>query len=101
MLDNSLWRQYHSTKSIHDTLVTIYGCEDFDITSDEKALYASIKRRLTKKELRAFIMKEATVSDSVICNTLHVNEDELELMLRKAYRKIRQDGMRNEASLNN
>ncbi len=95
MLENSVWKQYHDKKTIHNALVAIYKCEDFEIINDEKFLYATLKRRLTKKELRAFIMKEAGNEDSVIADALHVNKDEIELIVRKAYRKVRQDEIHN------
>jgi hypothetical protein len=98
VLENSVWRQYHDTKSVHEVLVELYGCEPFNILNDEKILYASLKRRLTKKELRGFIMKEAGMDESMILAALHVNSEELEVILRKAYRKIRQDDMRNEVT---
>ena len=99
MLENSVWRQYHDSRTIHDTLTTLYGCEDEMIETDETHLYATLKRRLTKKELRAFIMKEAGIKDDVISSELHVNAKELEVMLRKAYRKVRQDELRNAVSV--
>ncbi len=99
MLENSVWKQYHNEKTIHDVLVAFYKDEDEKITKDEVLLYASIKRRLTKKELRGFIMKEAGIVESSIGETLGLDIEGLKKLLRKAYRKIRQDDMRNEVTI--
>ncbi|MEA1919411.1 MAG: hypothetical protein U9N52_06175 [Campylobacterota bacterium] len=99
MLENSVWKQYHEEKSIHDVLVALYQCESHEVSSDEGLLYACIKRRLTKKELRGFIMKEAGSDESIISKQLGLDSEGLEQLLRKAYRKIRQDDMRNEVTV--
>ncbi len=99
MLENSVWKQYHSEKTIHEVLVAFYKSENEEIIEDESLLYASIKRRLTKKELRGFIMKEAGIDEASILETLSLDNEALEKLLRKAYRKIRQDDMRNEVTI--
>ncbi len=99
MLENSVWKQYHNEKSIHQVLVALYKCEDEEIRNEENMLYASLKRRLTKKELRGFIMKEAANDEATIREQLGLDQEALEKLLRKAYRKIRQDDMRNEVTV--
>jgi len=99
MLENSVWKQYHSKKTIHEVLVAFYKSEDEEIIEDETRLYASIKRRLTKKELRGFIMKEAGIDEASMLVTLGLDNEALEKLLRKAYRKVRQDDMRNEVTV--
>jgi hypothetical protein len=99
MLENSVWKQYHSKKTIHEVLVVLYKSEDEEIIEDEALLYASIKRRLTKKELRGFIMKEAGIDEASILVALGLDTEALEKLLRKAYRKVRQDDMRNEVTV--
>jgi len=93
-LENSIWKQYHETKSIHEVLVGIYQCESDEIVNDETLLYAALKRRLTKKELRGFIMKEAGSEEASILQQLNLDAEGLETLLRRVNRKIRQDEMR-------
>lgn len=89
MLENSLWRQYHTDKSIRDTLAAVYGCDIIQIDDNESELYAILKRHLTKKELRLFIMHEAGMSASVIANELKMDEIVFDKALQKTYGKIR------------
>ncbi|MEA3523277.1 MAG: hypothetical protein U9R50_09895 [Campylobacterota bacterium] len=99
MLENSVWKQYHNEKTIHQVLVALYQCDNDEIRNEENMLYASLKRRLTKKELRGFIMKEAANDEALICEQLGLSTEDLEKLLRKAYRKIRQNDMRNEVTV--
>lgn len=98
MLENSVWKQYHPSKSIHEVLVGIYQCESDEIIDDETLLYAALKRRLTKKELRGFIMKEAGKEEALILQQLSLDAEGLQTLLRRANRKIRQDDMRKALS---
>jgi hypothetical protein len=89
MLENSIWHHYLPETTIRSVLASIYGCEASQIASDEGELYAELKRTLTKKELRTFIMKEAGVADTEIMESLGFNEEELAKSLKKSYHKIR------------
>lgn len=93
-LENSIWHRYHPETSLHEGLVRFYGCEPEAVSGDDDYLYALLKRKLTKKELRFFIMDEAKVEGGAIEAALHVNADEAELLRRKAYRKLRDGKMR-------
>jgi len=97
-LENSLWFRYHPEATIHDLLVRIHECSDAAISDDEIFLYAELKRRLTKKELRYFIMKEAKIGNAEIAEALHVSSDALEGLGRKAYRKVRDGQLRKAAA---
>lgn len=63
---------------------------------DDDYLYALIKQKLTKKELRFFIMDEAKAEPALIEEALHVTHEELDALRRKAYRKLR-DGKTRKA----
>ena len=89
MLENSLWKRYHDTKTIRETLSAFYACDASQIAAGENELYAILKRFLTKKELKFFIMKEAGISDAEIMETLGFNEEELQKSSKKAYHKLR------------
>lgn len=94
MLENSVWKKYNEVLRVQDALSKIYCCEIETLNSDDVEVYNIIKRYLTKKELRSFAMGSAGLSNEEIMNALKVNEDELNIIFRKASRKIRQGKIR-------
>lgn len=89
MLENSLWQQYHKQKSIRETLSAVYGCDTVQIGDNESELYAILKRHLTKKEIRLFIMHEAGISAVDIASELKMGETIFDKAIHKTYSKIR------------
>ena len=96
MLENSLWLRYNPTKTMREVLARIYGCSAVEVNDDERILYASLKRHLTKKELRMIIMNEAEISADEIAVEVGMNTAELKKAQYKAYRKIRQEKIRHD-----
>lgn len=96
MLENSLWLRYNPTKTMREVLARIYECSAVEVNDDERILYASLKRYLTKKELRIIIMNEAQVSADEIAAEVGMNTAELKKAQYKAYRKIRQEKIRHD-----
>lgn len=96
MLENSLWLRYNPTKTIREVLARLYECSAVEIGDDERALYASLKRHLTKKEFRIVMMNEGGLSVDEIGAEVNLSGDELKKAQYKAYRKIRQDKIRLE-----
>ena len=96
MLENSLWLRYNPTKTIREVLARLYECSAVEIGNDERALYASLKRHLTKKEFRMVMMNEAGLSPKEIGEEVGLEGEELTKAQYKAYRKIRQDKIRLE-----
>ena len=90
MLENSVWKRYHEEKTINETLFALLNFEEGYINDDEVLLYNIIKRLLTKKELRTFIMLEAEIAQDEIMKELSIEtNDDFEKMKKKAYGKIR------------
>ncbi|HEX5710022.1 MAG TPA: hypothetical protein VFX68_01650 [Sulfuricurvum sp.] len=100
MLENSLWLRYNPEKTIRDMLVRLYECAAVEIEEDERELYASLKRHLTKKELRMIMMNEAGLSASEIGAEVSLEGEALKKAQYKAYRKVRQDKIRLEVRAN-
>ena len=96
MLENSLWLRYNPNKTIREVLARIYECDAVQINDDERALYASLKRHLTKKEFRMIMMNEAQVNPEEIAAEVGMNEAELKKAQYKAYRKVRQEKIRHD-----
>ncbi|WP_345979286.1 hypothetical protein [Sulfurimonas sp. HSL3-2] len=94
MLENSVWKQYHQDLTIRDVISKFYEVDPTMIIDDEKELYALLKRKLTKKELRLFTMDSANVSDEEMMKFFEVNSEELAVMKDKLYKKMRQDKLR-------
>lgn len=96
MLENSLWLRYNPTKTIREVLARLYDCSAVEISDDERELYASLKRHLTKKEFRMIMMNEAGLSAEEIGAEVGLEGESLTKAQYKAYRKIRQDKIRLE-----
>lgn len=96
MLENSLWLRYNPTKTMREVLARIYECSAVEVNDDERVLYASLKRHMTKKELRMIIMNEAEISAEEIGAEVGMNTAELKKAQYKAYRKIRQEKIRHD-----
>ena len=85
------WEQECGEKSLHDVLSTIINNRDVHILEDDKELFRTLKRHLTRKELHAFCMKEGGKSNEEIAEKLNTEDiGDIELLLRKAQRKIKQ-----------
>ena len=85
------WEQECGDKSLHDTLETIISNKDISILRDDKELFRTLKRHLTRKELHAFCMNEGGKSTEEILTVVGVKEvKDVELLLHKAQRKIKQ-----------
>jgi FixJ family two-component response regulator len=100
MLENSLWLRYNPTKTIREVLTRIYECDAVEIEEDERELYASLKRHLTKKELKIVMMNEANLGSDAIAAEIGITLEALKLAQYKAYRKVRQEKIRQEVRAN-
>lgn len=100
MLENSLWLRYNPEKTIREVLVGLYGCAAVEIEEDERELYASLKRHLTKKELRMIMMHEGGCTAEEIGAEVALEGEALTKAQYKAYRKVRQDKIRLEVRAN-
>lgn len=94
MLENSVWKQYHKDLTIREVISKFYDVDPTMIIDDETELYALLKRKLTKKELRLFAMDSANISDGEMMSFFEVNSEELATMKDKLYKKMRQDKLR-------
>lgn len=94
MLENSVWKQYHDEMPIRAVIAKFYDVAPELIIDDEQELYALLKRKLTKKELRLFVMDSANVSDGEMMGSFEVDAQTLSDMKEKLYKKMRQDKLR-------
>jgi len=93
MLENSVWKAYNE-KSVHDVLVEYYKVESFEINEDDHELYTILKRDLTKKELKYFAMTSSGMSDAQVKETLHVEDEEFDKIVKKCAVKFRRNKLK-------
>ena len=95
MMENSFWNQYHQDQSIREVLSNLYQTEIHLDESDEAELYAVLKRHLTKKELKLFVMNEANVEKSEIEQMLNISDDHYDQAKHKTYSKLKSNKIQN------
>ncbi|MCJ7766167.1 MAG: hypothetical protein MUP09_09545 [Thiovulaceae bacterium] len=94
MLENSVWYKYNGDKSIRATLADFYGCDTAMLSNDEVELYNIIKRNMTKRELRVYVLQVAGYDDEAIKKEIGLDDESLEKLKHTSNRKMRQDKIR-------
>lgn len=94
MLKNTVWRQYHESNSFREKIAEFCHLDAIDLIEDDKELYASLKAKLTKKELKLFAMDTAKIDDARIKSEFDYNDEEFEKAKFKLYKKLIQDKTR-------
>jgi len=94
VLDSSVWRQYNQDNSFREKLAEFCVMDESEFIVDDKDLYAVMKSKLTKKELKLFAMDSADISDSELCEAFSYSAQELEKARFKLYKKLKQDKTR-------
>lgn len=94
VLESSVWRQYNEDNSFREKLAEFCVMDELEFIADDKELYAVMKSKLTKKELKLFAMDSAGISDEELCNAFSYTADELEKAKFKLYKKLKQDKTR-------
>lgn len=95
------WEQECGDKSLQATLVKIVNNSDVSLLEDNKELFRVLKRHLTRKELHAFCMNEGGRSNEEIAERLSVEIKDIELLLRKANRKLKNAKVTSEIFVKN
>lgn len=94
MLENSVWKQYNDENNFRQMLARFCKMEIDSFIEDDKVLYAVLKAKLTKKELRLFAMDSAQMDIKQLTDAMSMNEEELEKAKYKLYKKLIQDKVR-------
>ncbi|MBA1438275.1 MAG: hypothetical protein FAF05_04690 [Epsilonproteobacteria bacterium] len=94
MLERSVWRQYHSENNFREKLAEFTQLDYLDLIEDEKELYAVLKAKLTKKELRLFAMDTAKVGEDALKEAFGYDDEALQKAKFKLYKKLKQDKTR-------
>ena len=94
MLERTVWRQHHNENSFREEIAKYCNIEVIDLIEDDKDLYAVLKAKLTKKELKIFAMDTADESAESIKRELACDDEELEKAKFKLYKKLKQDKTR-------
>jgi len=94
MLESTVWRQYHNDNSFRQKISEFCVLQSEDLIEDDKDLYAVLKAKLTKKELKLFAMDTADVNDEDIKSDLSFDDEGLKKAKFKLYKKLKQDKTR-------
>jgi hypothetical protein len=96
VLENTVWRQYHSENNFRDKIAKFCKLESVDLIEDDKLLYSVLKSKLTKKELKLFAMDCANTPDDELKKEFAYDDEALEKAKFKLYKKLIQDKTRLE-----
>lgn len=94
MLLNTVWRQYNKENNFRELLARFCKMEIESFIVDDKVLYAVLKSKLTKRELKLFAMDSAQMSNEELKAGLELDDEELESAKHKLYKKLKQDKIR-------
>ena len=94
MLNNTVWKQYHNDNSFRQKLSEFCVLQSEDLIEDDKDLYAVLKAKLTKKELKLFAMDTAGIDEAEIKADLSLDDEGLKKAKFKLYKKLKQDKTR-------
>ncbi len=94
MLESTVWRQYHKDNSFRQKISEFCVLVSDDLIYEDKDLYAVLKAKLTKKELKLFAMDTAGISEDEIKKDLSLDDEGLEKAKFKLYKKLKQDKTR-------
>ena len=89
-----MWRQYHDKNNFRELLAEHTKLPVEELMEDEKTLYAAMKAKLTKKELKLFAMDTAGINDENIKEEFAYSDEDLEKAKYKLYKKLIQDKTR-------
>ena len=94
MLERTVWRQYHDENSFREKIAEYCVLDSIDLIVDDKELYAALKAKLTKKELKLFAMDAASISADELKSEFNYDDKALEQAKFKRYKKLKQDKTR-------
>jgi len=91
MLENSVWRQYNKENNFRQMIARFSKENIENLIEDDKKLYAVLKAKMTKKELRLFAMDSAQLENDELKKAFEYSDEELEQAKFKLYKKLKQD----------
>ncbi len=95
MLENSIWFKYNGDKSIRATLAEFYKLPTSHIASHEVELYNVLKKNMTKRELKLYVLQVAGFDDAAIQKEMGIEDEKVvEKLKHTSNRKMRQDKIR-------
>lgn len=94
VLLGSVWRQHNDSNNFRERLAECCVMPIEIFMGDDKELYAAMKAKLTKKELKLFAMDSGSVDAKEMMDEFGIDADELEKMKFKLYKKLKQDKTR-------
>jgi hypothetical protein len=90
----NLWERYNEEQLLGATLSELTGLPLMQC--EEKTLFEVLKRHLTRKELRSWVMARGGADTAAISAETGLNDEEIGKAVHKAAKKIRQPKLRSE-----
>lgn len=90
----TLWEQYNPDRLLGSVLTDVCGMPL--APCGEKALYEALKRHLTRKELRCWVMEEGGAARETIMDAAGLDTQGAERTLEKARKKLHQPKLQAE-----
>ncbi|UFS63168.1 hypothetical protein LOH54_03350 [Sulfurimonas sp. HSL-3221] len=90
----NLWERYNPETMLGSVLGEMTGLPMMQCP--EKTLFEALKRHLTRKELRCWVMARGGVDLETIGTETGLGAEEIDNAVRKASKKIRQPKLRSE-----
>jgi hypothetical protein len=94
MLENSVWRHYNKENNFRQMIARFCKENIEGLIADDKVLYAVLKAKLTKKELKLFAMDSAQMQNLELKTAFDYGDEDLEKAKFKLYKKLKQDKVR-------
>ena len=95
MLENSIWFKYNGDTSIRATLAAFYALPTSHIANNEVELYNVLKKNMTKRELKLYVLQVAGFDDAAIQKEMGIEDEKvIEKLKHTSNRKMRQDKIR-------
>lgn len=94
MLERTVWRQYNDENNFREKIAEFCFIDPLDLIADDKELYAALKAKLTKKELKLFAMESAGMKDALLQSEFALDSEALTHAKFKLYKKLKQDKTR-------
>ena len=87
----NLWRRYNPEEPLGDVLAQRYGSAVQK--TEERLLYAIVKRHLTRREMKCFVMHAAGMDPEAIAAALETEREAVEVLLQNVEKKFRRPAL--------
>jgi hypothetical protein len=84
----TLWEKYNPERSLAEVVADLSGIETVGL--QEKTAFAILKRHLTRRELKSFVLHQSGMTPETVGSALGCDGETTVALYEKALRKLRQ-----------